>query len=199
MIIIDQEDDDMSKYSDEKRSTLPLHSDSFKKHSDHKVKDYILEEGDIQDTEKRGQYNSPPMESPHFLNVNEMSASNPFTPYDSNRENYDLKISTENIKYRKSKNLNNLGLASEFEGHGRQSKKPQTTSVGIQIECQESLLSTAKDKERICSLEQENEDLKAKLEGCKESNVTLKNKYETFCERSTTLEKLLRERECKSF
>ena len=27
-------DDNVSKFSDEKRSTLPLHSDSFKKHSE---------------------------------------------------------------------------------------------------------------------------------------------------------------------
>lgn len=71
--------DDMSRYSDEKRSTLPLHSESFKKHSD--KKEYIYhEDREIVDTEKRHQYKESPAQSPHFMKDTQLSASNPFLP-----------------------------------------------------------------------------------------------------------------------
>jgi hypothetical protein len=82
-------DVNVSTYSDEKRSTLPLHSDSFKKHSARKG-NYTYHDDDhheIIDTEKRNQHQSPaqsPAQSPHFLKDYSLSSSNPFAPCDTN-------------------------------------------------------------------------------------------------------------------
>lgn len=53
----EDEDVNLSKFSDEKRSTLPLHSDSFKKHSPEENRDFYKndENREIMDTEKRNQ------------------------------------------------------------------------------------------------------------------------------------------------
>jgi hypothetical protein len=197
-----KEDDNLSKYSDEKRSTLPLHSDSFNKHSDRKRNRSIdnAENKEIIDTEKRNPYKTSIGQSPHFMDINHLSNSNPFKPCDSKYKSLDYEDSPRDVDI----NLDNLRSAlttlssklspqdltdflSEFL------PKPPKRHVGIQNEIVKS------DSRKVNKLEQEIEDLRTELSLCKSANAMLKQKYESVSERSTTLEKLLRERETKIY
>lgn len=188
-----KDEDNISKYSDEKRSTLPLHSDSFKKHSSRKG-DYIYQDDphqNIIDTEKRNQHQSP-LQSPHFMKDYNLSSSNPFAPCDTNGRSlmYDSppKDSGDYLKMIIDEFRQKMGddKAEYLLKHIVENEKAQQTSQR----------NSTFDQE-IKKFKSENENLSIQLKLCKEANTKLNKKVDTYSERSSTLEKMLRERESK--
>ena len=197
---IQKNEDNVSKFSDEKRSTLPLHSDSFKKHSQ-KV-DYADDlHQEIIDTEKRNQNKEYRLESPHFLQGMDVSSSNPFMPsksnakslqYDSTPQKDENKDSLEELKQMIEECKNIFGESIISQLLSQFIEKPKSNSQSIQCENIEITIS-----QNSKELETENENLSTQLKLCKEANVKFKEKLESSKENSNTFEKLLRERESK--
>lgn len=192
------QDDDLSKFSDEKRSTLPLHSDSFKKHSPGEDKNgsYHKEPNlEIIDTEKRNQNKEFRVNSPHFLEEMKFSGSNPFMPWSSNAKS--LEYGSTPQKDSKPDPFESLRL---IIGDHIQKYGPKQMSSFLS-ECLGTEISYNSSDNRpsfnLKQLQSEKENLEERISTIQDNNTKLKEKCEFYNERANTLDKLLRERESK--
>lgn len=185
--------DEESKFSDENRSTLPLHSDSFKKNNS-KDKNYIFQESNRELADSKHEES---VCSPNFMGVGALSSSNPFMPWESKNKSLEYETSPrelfknplESFACKLSELKAKFGRQKLIEIIGMILPESPKKDFGSQVNTVKQEL----DQKRV--MEQENSELRKQLAHCTEANLKYKEKYEAFWERSSLLEKLLRERE----
>ncbi|CAI2365045.1 unnamed protein product [Moneuplotes crassus] len=197
-----QEDHEFSKFSDEQRSTLPLHSDSFKKHSYHENLSDPRDGNnkDITSTEKRNQNSNFRVNSPHFPDEIRKSSTNPFVISDSEAASlkYDSTPSRESCQT-PCEDFKMIILEYIHE-HGKKNASIVLNEILQNLSGHQT--STIKDHNLghsfdLRQMKSENENLSAQLALSQKENKTLKEKYNFYCERADQLDKVLRDQESK--
>ena len=187
-------EDEESKFSDENRSTLPLHSDSFKK-NDRKNENCIFTQAKYETVDYRNK-NEASLCSPNFMGVGNLSSSNPFMPWDSKQKSLEFETSPRELFQNPVESLRSV-ISNFVEKNGKLKLTEIINSIFPQ-KTRDFCSQTNTGKNELIKMqltEQENSELRLQVKRWMESNSKLKEKYETFWEKSSSLEMALRERD----
>lgn len=133
------------------------------------------------------------MTSPHFLEEIKLSGSNPFMPSSSREKSLEY----ESTPQKEPSPTPNECLKAIISDHIQKFGEEGIKSVLSQF-LQNEKNKVNQDTQTLDSENSENSSLKSQLTHAQNSLKPLKEKVDFYQERSTTLEKLLRDRESKN-